>query len=204
MSPSPRKKEEGDTSYNFGHFCDADVFSGAESLRRRTCRTNHRVYRHASFGKYASYRLGWRYELPDPPHPKHVTRKQRCARKSARSRATRPGGEIAKVPTENPEPRGNQGHIQAHVRTHTRTREISEGRGLRSPVFSSERTRANFALVPTAQMADGAIRAELPVGSRRSDGPVGFAGPYGRNLMQAPPRIRGRIRVLLRDLGVAD
>ena len=57
-------------------------------------------------------------------------------------------------------------------------------------VFSSERTRAIFALVPTAQMADGAIRAELPVGSRRSDGPVGFAGPYGRNLMQAPPRIR--------------
>ena len=78
------------------------------------------------------------------------------------------------------------------MRTHTRTREISEGRGLRSPVFSSERTRANFALVPTAQMADGAIRAEFPVGSRRSDGPVGFAGPYGRNLMQAPPRIRGR------------
>ena len=91
------------------------------------------------------------------------------------------------------------------MRTHTRTREISEGRGLRSPVFrQSERSRANFALVPTAQMADGAIRAELPVGSRRSDGPVGFAGPYGRNLMQAPPRIRGRIRVLLRDLGVAD
>ena len=90
------------------------------------------------------------------------------------------------------------------MRTHTRTREISEGRGLRSPVFSSERTRANFALVPTAQMANGAIRAELPVESRRSDGPVGFAGPYGRNLMQAPPRIRGRIRVLLRDLGVAD
>ena len=101
-----------------------------------------------------------------------------------------PGGGIAKVPTENPEPRGNQGHIQAHVRTHTRTREISEGRGLRSPVFSSERTRANFALVPTVQMANGAIRAELPVESRRSDGPVGFAGPYGRNLMQAPPRIR--------------
>ena len=56
--------------------------------------------------------------------------------------------------------------------------------------FSSERTRANFALVPTVQMANGAIRAEHPVGSRRSDGPVGFAGPYGRNLMQAPPRIR--------------
>ena len=67
---------------------------------------------------------------------------------------------------------------------------ITEGRGLRSPVFSSERTRANLALVPTAQMANGAIRAELPVASRRSDGPVGFAGPYGRNLMQAPPRIR--------------
>ena len=47
-------------------------------------------------------------------------------------------------------------------------------------------------MVPTVQMANGAIRAELPVGSRRSDGPVGFAGPYGRNLMQAPPRIRGR------------
>ena len=50
----------------------------------------------------------------------------------------------------------------------------------------------------------GHIRAELPVGSWCSDGPVGFAGPYGGNLMQAPPRIRGRIRVLLRDLGVAD
>ena len=31
---------------------------------------------------------------------------------------------MAKVPTENPEPKGNQGHILAHVRTHTRTREI--------------------------------------------------------------------------------
>ena len=68
----------------------------------------------------------------------------------------------------------------------------------------SERGRISPCMVPTAQMADGAIRAELPVGSRRSDGPVGFAGPYGRNLMQAPPRIRDRIREFLRDLGVAD
>ena len=91
------------------------------------------------------------------------------------------------------------------MRTHTRTREISEGRGLRSPVFrQSERGRISPCMVPTVQMANGAIRAELPVESRRSDGPVGFAGPYGRNLMQAPPRIRGRMRVLLRDLGVAD
>ena len=43
-------------------------------MRRRACRTNHRVYRHASFGKYACYRLGWRCELSDPPQPNHTTR----------------------------------------------------------------------------------------------------------------------------------
>ena len=68
-----------------GFKINADVLSGAESLRRRACRTNHRVYRHASFGKYACYRLGWRCELSDPPQPNHTTREQRCARKSARS-----------------------------------------------------------------------------------------------------------------------
>ena len=75
------------------------------------------------------------------------------------------------------------------ARIHARVRYLRDV-GSEAQFFSSERTRAIFALVPTAQMANGAIRAELPVGSRRSDGPVGFAGPYGRHLMQAPPRIR--------------
>ena len=72
-------------SKKLGFKINAGVLSGAESLRRRACRTNHRVYRHASFEKYASYRLGWRFGLSDPRQPKHVTREQRCARKSARS-----------------------------------------------------------------------------------------------------------------------
>ena len=102
---------------------NAGVLSGAESLRRRACRTNHRVYRHASFVKYACYRLGWRCELSDPPQPRHTTREQRCARKSARSCETHPVAESPKSPLKTQSQGGIKGtYKRTCARIHARVR----------------------------------------------------------------------------------
>ena len=186
-----------------GFKINADVLSGAESLRRRTCRTNHRVYRHASFGKYSSYRLGWRCELSDPRQPNHTTREQRCARKSARSCETHPVAESPRSPLKTQ----SQGEIKG---TYKRTCARIHARVRYPRDVGSE-----------AQFFVRANEGEFRLGPHCPDGRWGHPSrtPSGESALRWPCRLRraiwtksdagaapdpGRIRVLLRDLGVAD